>query len=33
MIFPYSAIAQPVERLPVKEDVPGSIPGRGAVIN
>ena len=25
-----SAIAQPVERLPVKEDVPGSIPGRGA---
>jgi hypothetical protein len=30
MIFGYSAIAQSVERLPVKEDVPGSSPGRGA---
>jgi hypothetical protein len=26
----YSAVAQPVERLAVNEDVPGSIPGRGA---
>ena len=26
----HSAIAQSVERLPVKEDVPGSSPGRGA---
>ena len=28
--LPYSAIAQLVERLPVKENVPGSSPGRGA---
>ncbi len=28
----YSAIAQSVERLPVKEDVPGSSPGRGALV-
>jgi hypothetical protein len=30
MIFEYSAIAQLVERLPVKEDVLGSNPSRGA---
>lgn len=29
----HSAIAQSVERLPVKEDVPGSSPGRGASEN
>ena len=27
----HSAIAQSVERFPVKEDVPGSSPGRGAM--
>ena len=30
MLMNYSAVAQLVERLPVKEDVPGSNPGRGA---
>ena len=30
MLFIYSAVAQSVERLPVKEDVPGSSPGRRA---
>ncbi len=31
--FQYSAIAQSVERFPVKEDVPGSSPGRGARVD
>ncbi len=30
VLYSYSAVAQPVERLAVNEDVPGSIPGRGA---